>query len=136
MSHHQPPPATHLAFTEAAAQQINQSQLEHDSLGLETYMLNLVLYEAADIKPASGTNQLFVLNERDANRRKMCSLPVAANESVSLTDSVSLPGPQCFLFEIYGNLMGANMGHWLMHETLCFRLMTSAKYKIRLRASC
>lgn len=64
----------------------------------------------------------------------MCSLPVAANESISLTDSVSLPGPQCFLFEIYGNLMGANMGHWLMHETLCFRLMTSAKYKIRLRA--
>lgn len=52
-------PATHLAFTEAAAQQINQSQLEHDSLGLETYMLNLVLYEAADIKPASGTNQLM-----------------------------------------------------------------------------
>lgn len=59
MSHRQPPPATHLAFTEAAAQQINQSQLEHDSLGLETYMLNLVLYEAADIKPAAGTNQLL-----------------------------------------------------------------------------
>lgn len=66
----------------------------------------------------------------------MCSLPVAVNGSVSLTDPVSLPGPQCFLFEIYVNLTGANMGHWLMHETLRFRLMTSAKYKIRLRTSC